>query len=437
MSTLTRAQKLHKQFNIFTSLAKEVKTSKLIAIKDNIATVDLPTTCSSKLLSNYVSPFPATAIELLKDYEVIGKTNMDEFGMGAGTTHSHYGVTLNPMYPDERRICGGSSGGSAAAVASGIVSVALGTDTGGSVRQPASYTGILGFKPTYGRISRWGVVSYAQSLDTVGILGNSVNILRDVYHKLDKYDVKDPTCLKPELREQFKFQHFKKLRIGVPQEYILGFSPLVSSAWEEALTKLSETHEIVPVSIPLIKLSLPVYFTLAPAEASSNLARYDGIRYGVRADDDKNFYASTRSQGFGDEVKQRIMLGNYNLNADSYKNHFLRAKQIRQALKQQFNAAFRQPNHLMKSQENPGGVDFLLTPTTVSTAPTIDEFKAQSSTENYVQDVLTIPASLAGLPAISFPWKLQGTRVGLQLMGQYGDDAGVLDTTEMIMSLNE
>lgn len=432
---LARARAAAK-FNIFTSLAEAVQGDKLIAIKDNIATKTFPTTCSSNALRNYTSPFDATVVELLSDYEVLGKTNMDEFGMGAGTTHSAFGPTLNPLFPGEERICGGSSGGSAAAVASGCVSVALGTDTGGSVRQPASYTGILGFKPSYGRVSRWGVVAYAQSLDTVGILGDSIDAVHAVFDKIDRYDPKDPTSVSLEMRKRFNFRHGKKLRIGIPEEMILGFSSLVSQAWEDSLQRLAISHEIVPVSIPLIKLALPVYFTLAPAEASSNLARYDGIRYGTRADNDRNHYSATRSQGFGDEVKRRIMLGNYNLNSDAYQNHFIRAQQLRAGLKEQFNQVFNQPNVTTNTEKVEEGVDFLLTPTTVGQAPTMKEFEAQTSAENFIQDVLTIPASLAGIPAISFPWDFEGEKVGLQLMGQYGDDKGVLDATRLIMGMN-
>lgn len=428
------------RLNIFTSLASEISQSLTpIAIKDNIATKLLPTTCSSYALSNYISPFQATVIDLLEDeFTVVGKTNMDEFGMGASTTFSHYGPTLNPMYPNERRICGGSSGGSAAAVAAGIVPVALGTDTGGSVRQPASYTGILGFKPTYGRISRWGVVAYAQSLDTVGILGKDVDIIERVFTKLDKHDPKDPTSLGVELRSRFDSKHRnnKKLRIGVPEEYVLGFDPKVSKAWQQCLEALSQDHEIVPVSVPLIKKTLAMYFTLAPAEASSNLGRYDGIRYGTRSDSDKDYYANTRSEGFGEEVKRRIILGNYNLSSDSYKNHFLKAKLLRRALKQQFDEVFNQPNYVTGSDPNANGVDFLLTPTTVGQAPTIEDYDAQSSTHGYTQDVLTIPASLAGIPAISFPWEVEGAKIGLQLMGQCGDDYNLLRITQETMSLN-
>lgn len=424
-----------KALNIFTSVsAHTTKHKPLIAVKDNICTRTLPTTCSSNTLSNYTPPFDATVISLLSaSYDVVGKTNMDEFGMGASTTNSHYGPTYNPLY-DDQRICGGSSGGSAAAVAAGVCSVALGTDTGGSVRQPASYTGVLGFKPSYGRVSRWGVVAYAQSLDTVGIIGESVAVVKDVFSKIDQFDQNDPTSLSESIRDKFVFNKNKKLRIGIPEEYLLGFDPIVTDAYESALAALSKDHEVVPVSIPLIKYALPVYFTLAPAEASSNLARYDGIRYGTRADDDKNHYGHTRHQGFGSEVKRRIMLGNYNLNADSYQNHFLKAKTIRQHLRMQFDAVFKHPNHITNNKANPGGVDFLLAPTTVGQAPTMEEYSEKTSVQNYVEDVLTIPASLVGIPAISFPWGEH--RVGLQLMGQYGDDLSVLDTTQQIMSLD-
>jgi aspartyl-tRNA(Asn)/glutamyl-tRNA(Gln) amidotransferase subunit A len=451
--------KVQVKFNPFTSIRPEsLIASQLtaidsdspaitIALKDNIASLDEPTTCSSNALKNYTSPYEATVVSLLKegqDVVVVGKTNLDEFGMGAGTTNSIFGPTYNPLYPEEKRICGGSSGGSAAAVAAGTVDIALGTDTGGSVRQPAALTGIYGFKPTYGRLSRWGVVAYAQSLDTVGILGKDLSLIEKAYHRMDKYDEKDPTSLKDSLRSLIRQsqeqQTTSKLRIGVPIELLIdNLSIHVSRSLEDALQTLSTDYEIVPVSIPSIKLAVPIYFTLTPSEAASNLARYDGIRYGFRSDTDKNNYSKTRTIGFGNVVQERIILGNFNLNSDSYKNHFLKAKRLRSQLRSEFNNVFKFPNHVYKSDGNPDGVDVLIGPTTMRTAQTIDEYQNQKATECFIDDALVIPASLAGLPAISVPWKIKENPVpvGLQVIGQYGDDKQVLEVAKVLENINK
>ncbi|GME80892.1 unnamed protein product [[Candida] boidinii] len=284
---------INKKFNIFTSIRENIDHAKnktgplsgtFCAIKDNIATIEEPTTCASKILSTYTSPFNATVVDLLENSgsTVVGKTNLDEFGMGNSTTNSYFGSTLNPIYENDKemRIVGGSSGGSAAAVASGVSDFALGTDTGGSVRLPAAYTGIVGFKPSYGRISRWGVIAYAQSLDTVGILAKDVMTTRKVYDVLNQYDDKDPTSLSNELRSQFakikktEDKIDKKIRIGVPMECNLqDLSEKVKKSWLDLLKTVnnSDKYEIMPVSIPSIKSSLPAYYILAPSEASSNL----------------------------------------------------------------------------------------------------------------------------------------------------------------------
>lgn len=368
---------------------------------------------------------------------------MDEFGMGSGTTHTPVSV-LNPLYTD-KRIVGGSSGGSAAAVASGCVPLALGTDTGGSVRLPAAYTGTYGFKPSYGRLSRWGVIAYAQSLDTVGIISNDLEVLNKGFRLLDKYDEKDPTSISVELRN--KIEDLKDdnnsdlLRVGIPEQLLLdGISPEVSEGWAQVLESLMKNgHEVIPISIPTLRHALPIYYTLAPAEAASNLARYDGIRYGHRSDSDKNHYAKTRSEGFGSEVQNRIILGNYNLNADSYKNHFLKAKQLRQQLNDDFSQTFRFPDVRQSHTKSPkDGVDLIITPTSLTTAPTIEEFKSQSPAESYLNDALTVPSSLTGIPSISIPWKtsIGAIPVGIQLIGQFGNDTQVLDAAKILSTMN-
>lgn len=455
---LSKAATANAKFNIFTSLRspsqleesisripnESVLRNTTVAIKDNISTLGEPTSCSSKILSEYQSPFDATVVSLLEQNGsiTIGKTNMDEFGMGSGTIHSTTGATLNPLFPDSKHISGGSSGGSAAAVAADLVDFALGTDTGGSVRLPSAYTGVYGYKPSYGRLSRWGVIAYAQSLDTVGVLSKDPDLLKKVYGVLDKYDEKDPTSLSVELRE--KIEGIKKpdskLRIGVVKELVLdNLSKDVTEGWTEVISKLQEHHEIVPISIPTLKYALPVYYTLAPAEAASNLARYDGIRYGFRSDSDKNHYAKTRSTGFGQEVQNRILLGNYNLNSDSYKNHFLKAQNLRSAIKKQLDSVFRFQNVLSSNKPSDNGVDVILSPVSMTTAPSLEKFQAQTPTESYVNDAFTVPASLAGLPAISAPWttKKGGLPIGIQIMAQYGDDNQVLSLAQILSEINE
>ena len=280
----------------------------LCAIKDNIATKEQEaTTCGSKMLENYVSPFLSTVVSILegettdgnsnrvdKPSVIIGKSNLDQFGMGSGTTNTIYGPTTNPLFKNEKHISGGSSGGSAAIVADGICDFAIGTDTGGSIRLPAHYCGVIGFKPSYGRISRWGVVAYAQSFDTVGILAKDVDTVSDIYSQLNQYDPKDPTSLSNELRKKIKdmvnvVNNQGKLKVGLIQETnVEGVSQDVSTSFKEVIETLFEKeHSIIPVSLPSIKDSLPVYYTLALAEASSNLARYDGIRYGYHSENKK------------------------------------------------------------------------------------------------------------------------------------------------------
>lgn len=458
-SLLHRLSKAQSKYNIFTSIRSSEQlesitdSSTTVAIKDMICTIEEPTTCASKILFNYTSPFEATVVSKVKSFgsTIIGKTNLDQFGMGSTTTNSHFGVTLNPLFPNagEERISGGSSGGSAAAVAADLADYSLGTDTGGSVRLPAAFTGIYGLKPSYGRLSRWGVFAYAQSLDTIGVMSKDLKLLEKVYRHLDDYDVKDPTSLLPEFRSKIKKlqeeaqitepDKDKKYKIGVAEELMIDLlSEKVKTGFSQSLIKLLEQgHEIIPVSIPNIKNAIYVYFTLATSEASSNLARFDGIRYGYRSDEDKNSYAKTRTQGFGKVVQDRIILGNYNLSSDSYTKNFLKASQIRNELRMDFNKVFKFPNVFNPNPEIKGEIDFILSPTVTTIAPTLKEFQNQTIPEGYAMDILTAPASLAGLPALSVPWIVDDEiPIGLQIISQYGHDDQLFEVAKLLKELN-
>lgn len=408
-------------------------------VKDNIATTT--TTCGSHMLDTYASPFDATVVTLLNGagYVLSGKANLDEFGMGSSTTNSYYGATINPRYLPEERIAGGSSGGSAAAVAAGLASFSLGTDTGGSVRLPASYCGVVGFKPTYGRLSRWGVVPYAQTLDTVGILANKVSVVEEVYKVLDKHDEKDPTSMPDAIRTYHGPQQRRRLVVGIPEECIVDeLSEEITQSWLETVWKIQDMgHEIRPVSIPSIQQLLLAYYTIVTAEAASNLSRYDGVRYGYHGDTADTFQeaiADNRSTALGKEVQRRIILGNYTLSS-CLGNHLLKATQIRKQLVEEFNGVFNRSHPLLGGAELVTKCDVLIMPTSTAIPPTIDQYVEQT-TENflqgYINDILTVPASLAGLPAISVP---VGGEHDIQIMAQYGDDAAVLALATSLQAL--
>ncbi|CAG8543518.1 8437_t:CDS:10 [Dentiscutata erythropus] len=461
-----------------------------ITYKDNFCTKELSTTC------DFMSPFNATVVDLLQDAGaiMIGKTNMDEFGMGSANMYSAFGPAYNPHtiisdqkepIDQEPRVAGGSSGGSAASVASGMCFASLGSDTGGSVRLPASYCGVIGFKPSYGQCSRWGLTAYASSLDTVGIITRNVLDAQLIYDIISKYDEKDSSSLSPKLRSinaslasfdktNTNVTDLSKLRVGIPQEYyVFELSDPIKNLWKRGISLLrSYGATIVSVSCPSTRYALPAYYILAPAEASSNLARYDGVRYGHRSDMDSNqeeelLYVHTRSEGFGEEVKRRILLGTYTLTAGSYNDYFIYAQRIRKMVQSDFDSVFRRPNplHLVKDETSPfynrnndeifeisnqlrkenNGVDVIMTPVAISTSPKAKDSLSSSflsnssscfSTDNtsiddnrfvnaYVNDVFTIPANLAGIPAISVPFgisPIDGFPIGLQLMTQYGDE---------------
>ncbi|KAM6497262.1 amidase signature enzyme [Amanita muscaria] len=409
-----------------------------VAIKDNICTVDAPTTCSSKMLQEFQSPFDATVVKLLREQgaDILGKTNCDEFGMGSLNINSVHGPVINPLsfldgVDGVSRSAGGSSGGSAAAVAAGMCFAALGTDTGGSVRLPASYCGVVGLKPSYGLLSRWGVVSFADSLDCVGVFAANVQDTRRVFDALNVHDPKDPTSVPEEIRRQAAAdsqarmdswsgdkRSLRGLRIGVPQEYFPAeLSPFVRQRVRDVVSELkSMGATVIPVSLPSTSYALSAYYVIASAEASSNMARYDGVEYGfqVRSPPEADHstasrvYAYTRTRGFGEEVQKRVLLGTYALTADAFDNYFLQAQKVRQLVKDDFNRSFL-------------GVDVLIHASAIRTAPPLGEDGGLST---YVQDVLTVPASLAGVPAMSVPAGVgrEGWPVGVSIVGQWGSE---------------
>ncbi|KAE8352689.1 amidase signature domain-containing protein [Aspergillus coremiiformis] len=448
---------------------------RLIAIKDNICTRDLPTTCASGILEKFTSPFHATVVEHLEDAGAVvaGKTNLDEFGMGSHTVHSRFGPVKSSRQDldTESLSAGGSSGGSAVAVATDQCYAALGTDTGGSVRLPAAFTGTIGFKPSYGLISRWGVVAYANSLDTVGILGRNTASVRDVFNVVNRHDPRDPTNLSPFSRSRIHSYlqspsyasrlASTPLRIGVPTEYnISELHPSIRRAWSRSLAYMrKQGHSIHAVSLPTTKLALSAYYVLAPAEASSNLAKYDGVRYGTRyggpdsdGQSEGNLYANTRGYGFGSEVKRRIVLGAFSLSADAMDNYFIQAQRVRRLVQLDFDAVFRTKQPLLspgshtESAPNHTGVDILICPTAPSPPPRISKLInsdiAASPLDAYMNDIFTVPASLAGLPAISVPVTVSDEHqdssdaglAGVQIVGQYGDDELVLKVGELLES---
>lgn len=387
-----------------------------IGIKDNMCTKGIPTTCASKILENFVPPYESTVTQKLKDAGavMVGKTNLDEFAMGGSTENSAYHGTANPW--DLSRVPGGSSGGSAAAVAASECTVALGSDTGGSIRQPASFCGVVGMKPTYGLVSRYGLVAFASSLDQIGPFGRTVEDAAILLNAIAGYDANDATSLKVEIPDYVKLlkpdlRPRGRIRIGVIKEtFGDGLDAVVEQAVMKAIDQLQTLGaEIQVISCPRFRYGLPTYYIIAPSEASANLARYDGVKYGVRAPDAENLlsmYKKTRSAGFGPEVKRRIMLGTYALSAGYYDAYYLKAQKVRTLIKQDFDAAFEK-------------VDVLVSPTAPTTA-----FKAGSKTEDplsmYLNDLMTIPVNLAGLPGISVPcgFDEQGLPIGMQLIGK-------------------
>jgi len=383
-----------------------------VAVKDNICTLEFTTTCGSKILEGYRSPYDATVITKLKAAGALiaGKTNCDEFAMGSSTEHSAYGRSIHPL--DKTRVPGGSSGGSAALVAAGAVPAALGSETGGSVRQPASFCGVVGIKPTYGRVSRYGLVAFGSSLDQVGALGRSVHDAARVLSVISGRDPKDSTCEdRDPLRLPTVPESLQGFVIGLPREYFPpDLDPAVRRACDRAVRLMKEQGAAVrEVSLPHTQFAVPTYYVIAPAEASSNLARFDGVRYGPRAEgatDVRDLYRRTRGDGFGAEVRRRILVGTYVLSSGYYDAYYRRAQQMRALIAQDFRNAFDR------------GVDLLFTPTTPTTAFKAGE-KLADPVSMYLSDIFTVTANLAGLPAISVPiGRVKGLPVGGQFIGQ-------------------
>ncbi len=383
-----------------------------IGIKDNMCTQGIKTTCASEILANFVPPYESTVTQKLKDAGavMVGKTNLDEFAMGSSTENSGFQVTANPW--DLSRVPGGSSGGSAAAVAAGECIVSLGSDTGGSIRQPAALCGVVGLKPTYGLVSRFGLVAYASSLDQIGPFARNVEDAAILLNAIAGHDRRDSTSIKidiPDYTQYLQPELKKGLKIGIITEtFGEGLDSVVAETVKKAIAKLKELGaEVKEISCPRFRYGLPVYYIIAPSEASANLARYDAVKYGIRKEADNlvDMYATTRAAGFGTEVKRRIMLGTYALSAGYYDAYYLKAQKVRTLIKQDFEQAFE-------------AVDVLICPTTPTTA-----FKAGEKTSDplsmYLSDLMTIPVNLAGLPGMSLPCGFDeaGLPIGMQLIG--------------------
>jgi aspartyl-tRNA(Asn)/glutamyl-tRNA(Gln) amidotransferase subunit A len=381
-----------------------------MAIKDNMSTKGIPTTCASKILENFIPSYESTVTQKLRDQGavILGKTNLDEFAMGSSTENSGYQVTANPW--DITRVPGGSSGGSAAAVAAHECVVSLGSDTGGSIRQPASFCGVVGLKPTYGLVSRFGLVAYASSLDQIGPFAHTVKDAAILLQAIAGYDHKDSTSLKvkiPDYRKSFTTD-LKGLKVGIIKEtFGDGLDNVVAESVNQAIKELEKLGaQVQKISCPRFRYGLPIYYIIAPSEASANLARYDGVKYGIRNDADNllEMYTSTRAKGFGAEVKRRIMLGTYALSAGYYDAYYLKAQKVRTLIKEDFDNAF-------------ADVDVLISPTAPTTA-----FKAGEKTDDplsmYLSDLMTIPVNLAGLPGMSIPcgFDNQNLPIGMQLI---------------------
>jgi len=437
---LDRAQRLNRELNAFLTLDPEASLAQArladqrigegaaqpltgipVALKDIFCAKGWLTTCGSKMLSNFIAPYDAHVVERLRDAGAVnlGKTNMDEFAMGSSTESSHYGPVANPW--DRSAVPGGSSGGSAAVVAGRLAPAALGTDTGGSVRQPAAMCGVCGLKPTYGVVSRYGMVAFASSLDQCGPMAKSAADLALLLSAIAGFDARDSTSLERPGEDYGRDleRPIDGLRIGLPREFFgAGLAPDVARAVQGAIAEYQKLGcKLVDVSLPQTRLSVPAYYVLAPAEASSNLARFDGARYGYRApryDDLRDMYEKTRAQGFGAEVKRRILIGTYVLSHGYYDAYYLQAQKVRRLIAMDFADVFER-------------CDVVMGPTAPTTAFKLGA-KTADPVQMYLNDIYTVPAPLAGIPALSIPCGFgdDNLPVGLQLMGNYFQEARML-----------
>jgi aspartyl-tRNA(Asn)/glutamyl-tRNA(Gln) amidotransferase subunit A len=392
-----------------------------IAVKDLFCTKNIKTTAGSKILENFIPTYESTVTQNILDEGgiIIGKLNCDEFAMGSSNETSYFGNVQNPV--SENLVPGGSSGGSSSALAAKLTPATIGTDTGGSIRQPASFTGTVGLKPTYGSCSRYGIVAFASSLDQAGPMTHDVKDCSLMFEIMSSYDTKDSTSV------EFKRENYlnnlndniKGKKIGIPKEYrVDGMPKEIDELWEKGIKIIKENGgQIVEISLPNTNYALPTYYIVAPAEASSNLARYDGVKYGFRSKGENliDMYEKTRSEGFGDEVKRRIMIGTYVLSSGYYDAYYLKAQKVRRLIKNDFDEAFKK-------------VDAILTPSTPSSAFKIGE-KLNDPVSMYLNDIFTVPINLAGLPAISIPagHDKKGYPLGLQLIGKAFDEQSILN----------
>jgi aspartyl-tRNA(Asn)/glutamyl-tRNA(Gln) amidotransferase subunit A len=392
-----------------------------LSVKDIFVMRGVRTTCGSKILENFISPYDSTVVKNLREAGaiVVGKNNMDEFAMGSSTENSYFGPTRNPW--DLDRVPGGSSGGSAAAVSASLCFASIGTDTGGSIRQPASLCGVVGLKPTYGRVSRFGMIAFASSLDQAGPIAKTVEDAALVLNVIAGSDPRDSTSVRlpvPDYTEHIN-EGIKGLRIGIPKEYFIkGIDPEVEGAVRKAITFFEDLGaHLEEISLPHTEYAVSAYYIIAPSEASSNLARYDGVRYGFRSphcESLRDMYTKTRAQGFGAEVKRRIMIGTYALSAGYYDAYYLKAQRVRTLIKRDFEKAFER-------------VDVIMTPTSPEVAFRIGE-KVDDPLKMYLSDIFTIPCNLAGLPGISVPcgFNSEGLPIGLQILGKPFDEETIL-----------
>ena len=447
ISFLNKIEKEDKKINSFLTITKDSAISQAkeadnliakgkslsnlagipVAIKDNILVEGLKNTCSSKILEDYAAPYDATVIKKLREQGavILGKTNLDEFAMGSSTENSAFFPTKNPRGLE--RVPGGSSGGSAAAVAADFCCFALGSDTGGSIRQPASFCGVVGLKPTYGAVSRYGLVAFASSLDQIGPLAKTAQDCKIIFQAIAGEDPLDSTSVKFSKIES-DIKDFKNLRVGVPKEYFIkGIDPEVEKLIRGAIKKFEDFGAIIEeVFLPHSKYALPAYYIIAPSEASANLARFDGIKYGLSKTKNKkqktknllDVYLQSRAEGFGPEVKRRIMIGTFALSSGYYDAYYLKAQKVRTLIKNDFNKAFEK-------------VDVILTPVSPTTAFKLGE-KVTDPLSMYLSDIFTISINLAGLPAVSIPvGEVQGLPVGLQIIGKPFEDVKILEISEL------